>query len=587
MVKLLLMALVAICWVHSAIAQPVISIELVKCRESRILARQAQDLVKALTQLSLGETRAKDYLTEFQREVDRCETASQHEVRRVPPPMPPSPSLLDPGSLTGGRVVESRPSLTSAFLANAPQYLNAIMFSDLLDSYHNALAVQCDASFALAWIAPTKSLFESVIDDAAFGKCKQRDNRGSGKGDLPEMPALSSPERQCGADVLAALANLAVDNCAENPRASEATSNPGGHMTDEWKEANRKDQTTTTTADGKTTTTTTYEGKNVEGLDVAVVEETTTDAQGNLVRFESTTTIHFADGGTGTVTDVVDLEDGSNSHSEQLIAKNGSLVYRRTCDPECGPPVYGSAWTDLQKDIQAAREKTKTLETVIRAMEDVQENAKDLLISIFAGVFTGNVPLRRVKHCARFPGGDAKLYYKDDKGTDIDVAGMIHQCTCKARAARCPLCSVRNAGPATSCESAEEAKRRECLQNPFGPRDEVRKECVDLLQKDNPTVNLQALLCSNVRCTGNAVKTVSFSSGKALTCGCFAPSGDFTPRPGTTGFCLQARCDTGECRCQIEGGLRTCGCVAASETRTAPAAPPLALGPPVPPSPPH
>jgi hypothetical protein len=90
-----------------------------------------------------------------------------------------------------------------------------------------------------------------------------------------------------------------------------------------------------------------------------------------------------------------------------------------------------------------------------------------------------------------------------------------------------------------------------------------------VLQEDNPSVNIEALLCRNTRCVGNAIKKVSFSSSKALTCGCFAPpSGAFAP--GSS--CARAYCETGECRCQREGTL-TCGCVSSGVAPGEPFAP--------------
>jgi hypothetical protein len=572
--RLGLAALLAVSCAHIACAQPpsvvpAISIELVKCREARILVRQAQDLVLVLTQLGLAEAQATDYLAKLKQQVDQCETTTGNTVPQAPPFPTPSLSVGRPE----GRLVERTPGPRSAFAANAPTYVNRAIFLDSLVGYSYALAAQCGASFALAWIAPTRPLFDRGVDVASFGKCTKGGNRGTSKGDLPKRPSLSSSETQCAADVVAALQNLATDQCRGNPRAEGAS--PPPPLPDEWYRNNKKSETIEPTPNGGTKKTTTYEGTGPGGQKVTITITETRDANRKLEETKEERTTKFQDGAVGKTTTVTDDIGVISTHTEELTASDGRKVWTRNCDPECHAPIYGPAWEELQRDLEAAREKVEVLGAVYHASETVLKFAITIAEHILIGRFLPH-------QCVHFPGADTKLHYKDDKGEPFDVAQMVHQCTCKARAERCPLCS--GGFHATSCESTKEAKRRECLQNPFGPIDEVRKECVELLQADNPSVNIEALICRNITCSRNTVRKVSFSANKHLTCGCFSPSG-LAPDMSAAQFCSRAICETGSCRCQNEGGLRTCGCVS-SDVR--PSLPPLDLGPPIsPPTPPH
>jgi hypothetical protein len=358
-------------------------------------------------------------------------------------------------------------------------------------------------------------------------------------------------------------------------------SDPGGspQVNDAWKAQNRTGTPKVTQlSNGRTATTTEYQGQS-GNRQVKLLETVVTDANGDVVSRVTRSEVVDLNTGLKTVAEVA-WDKGSKLYEhEATYDRNGDLYVERKCDPDCRDPTFGPAHPTNQ---QKVKELTDIIDDALKWVGygvDSKEAAEIIrkVIKRLTGI-----------RCARFTGNDtAKLFYKDDRGVELDIAGMVHQCSCKSRVLDCPLCAPLGIGPATSCESAEEKTRRECLMNPFGPTDEVRPECIAALEKDNSIVNIDAKLCSAVRCSNNRAAKFTISADLKLSCGCFAQMSEFAPGTNATAVCQIMRCDTGTCKCQTEGGLRTCGCVASVPPVSPPSAPPFDLGIPRPPAPPR
>jgi hypothetical protein len=145
-------------------------------------------------------------------------------------------------------------------------------------------------------------------------------------------------------------------------------------------------------------------------------------------------------------------------------------------------------------------------------------------------------------------------------GGKPDSFTAFEYCRCKAQeqmpassAADCQGCVKLP----SRCLSEDDKKRMACLADPFGPDDGLRKECFDLLRKDDPGANAAALMkaCQVVKCTGDLVATPVYQ-GDQLSCPCLKQTvptgGDSAPR-----VCGAISCpDTAPCSCI--GGQ--CGC---------------------------
>ncbi|WP_262267255.1 MULTISPECIES: hypothetical protein [Microvirga] len=181
------------------------------------------------------------------------------------------------------------------------------------------------------------------------------------------------------------------------------------------------------------------------------------------------------------------------------------------------------------------------------------------------------------KQCSRFPvaGTGYELSYAREDGGVIGILDSIRSCRCEARAVE----GLNNSGIAgrigSECQSDEDRTRADCAQNPFDDHDRPREECIALLLQDNSaSVNVEALLCSQVRCSQYSSK-VGMSPNRVLACGCLGLSID---GPTRTATCDRMRCE-GECVCR---GQR-CSCEG-SDMHTTPPTPPR---PPVRPLIPH
>jgi hypothetical protein len=212
--------------IGSAAAEPPppLSRELIECREMRIVARQATDLAQPLMQLGLTEALAKGYLTSFRKGIDDCETNVGHQI----PGMPRFPSPQDLGRLiTDTQNPVRRPARSPTGLIVQGNGLANLgkpaIFNALLEDYHFALVAQCEASALVARIAFSREMFDDLLDKAAFGICAQSGTRGTQNGKRPLVPGLSSTERQCQANVLKALEDLAIDDCPDNSKKHCAT----------------------------------------------------------------------------------------------------------------------------------------------------------------------------------------------------------------------------------------------------------------------------------------------------------------------------------------------------------------------------
>jgi hypothetical protein len=570
---------------HGATAQ--VSKELVRCREARIVIRSAADLAQSLTELNITPQDATDYLTALRRSVDECETNSGNQISTIP--RFPSQSLTGVGTavlIDGPVVAGPGRNPTAGGRHGFPDFMGPAIFSRMLEEYFSALAAQCGASLTLAYVATSKPIFDSLIDQAAFGRCPQNNSRGQSGNQLPLTPSFSSAEQQCHMQVLKALQKLAIDKCPKNPLAADgAPTKPEIKDLDKWKKDHPPQKDVIPLNDGHTITSYTYRGLDDRGYPVKIVDTVETDRQGAAVSTSSDVDVkNLSD---GTSTHIYEKQYANGAPSESFVKvtdkdNNEILTYR--CDPpNCDEdPHYGPSHpTNLDDTRKRADDIDDAWKYAQRA-----KLVYDIIKIIVEEVF----PVLASLDCARFPGNDTtKLYYKDDRGVEIDIAGMVHQCSCQTRAKRCPLCTeLGMILPATSCESEKERKRRECLVNPFGPNDEVRKECIAALQEDNPGVNLDALFCSRVRCPGNRASTVTLSSKQNLSCGCFAPPAEFAPGLAADAVCRLTRCETGECRCEIveHGRRRTCGCVVSAPTGSSPHPPPTDVHFPVPVPPP-
>jgi hypothetical protein len=173
------------------------------------------------------------------------------------------------------------------------------------------------------------------------------------------------------------------------------------------------------------------------------------------------------------------------------------------------------------------------------------------------------------QRCNRFPvsGAQSALSFDREDGGVIDFLDSIKSCRCKAIEAEAGrLGGIRSAG-GTECQSEKDRRRADCLANPFDDVDRPREECIQLLMEDNSdTVNIEALLCSQVRCTQYGRK-VGMSADRTLACGCLGP-GLSTAGSTRTTSCQQMRCE-GKCVCR---GTR-CTCEG-SESRVTPTTPP-------------
>jgi hypothetical protein len=200
------LALILLAQAAQSFAQPpTLSKELVRCRELRILARQARDLGPALVQLGIPQNQAKEFLIRFQQKIDECETASGHELRDLPAVPEPSgladrlrqgpvatrpnrPVPEDPRSRAVDRLREGPLTGTTPARPTPPsfgKFFGPHLLAELLDRYQRGLVAQCGATPTIAQTAPTRAIFNQLLDRAAFGTCSRQGPRGSGSGQLP------------------------------------------------------------------------------------------------------------------------------------------------------------------------------------------------------------------------------------------------------------------------------------------------------------------------------------------------------------------------------------------------------------------
>ncbi|MET4181735.1 hypothetical protein ABIB94_003836 [Bradyrhizobium sp. JR7.2] len=179
------------------------------------------------------------------------------------------------------------------------------------------------------------------------------------------------------------------------------------------------------------------------------------------------------------------------------------------------------------------------------------------------------------ERCNRFSvsGTSEKLDYKRDDGGVIGILDSIKACRCKARALESPSGTRITEPDGSACQSDADRERSECARNPYGPNDRPREECIKYLMEDNKSFNIEARLCSAVRCN-NYQPGVGLGANRVLGCGCIGSR--IEGGPGLTATrttrCDQMRCD-GNCVCR---GTQ-CACEG-SELRGPPGG-----GPPAPP----
>lgn len=149
-----------------------------------------------------------------------------------------------------------------------------------------------------------------------------------------------------------------------------------------------------------------------------------------------------------------------------------------------------------------------------------------------------------------------------------DALTAFNYCRCKAQE-DLPPPSPTECGDCISlpsrCLSADDKAKMECLKNPFGPDDGVRKECVKYLQDDTFDWTDEQIkkICLAARCVG---ATTPILTGANLSCPCLAPTdGPFKfkgplriPKSGTG--CDVILCPEGSiCTCDSTGSQ--CGCI--------------------------
>jgi hypothetical protein len=553
---------------------------IIACRKARIAARQALDLTDALVGLGLTDAQAKDYLKNFQRAVDGCETSRGHVVSAVPDfPSPGASTSLTPESLRGPGTLPADPPALSVAGTAYPQLAGPLLFLNELEAYREALLKQCGFTSDLAHVAPSKALFDNALEKAAFGRCGAGAARGTNKGQNPMLPSFSSGEKQCHANVMEKLKSLAIDDCPNNPLAAGAKGSQPKISTDDeaikfvdgkdeiptkFYNDNKKPTTSTSDASGtttahpftdvdrqnrKTTTVTVYvhrdRNNQIDGVQKGVVIEDNA-TQETLTEHDNWK---------------VDANGNVSKGDKAVIgATGGVLSFIDVCqDAQCNTR-YGPAHPKTDTDLDRMLKRMEQSSGLVKIGIEILRELKDLFSN--------------KKRCVRLP-GQHEAFYKDTSGLEFDVTNMITQCSCQAKMSRCPACSGIGMH-ATACESAAEKERRECLESPFGQHDEVRKECVGLLQDDNGGASLTSLVCGRMLCSGTSELRIGITARtKVVGCGCFVAAADLTPSTRTNA-CAVMQCAEGRCTCEADNtGRQSCGCVVAD--------PPVGGGPPPPP----
>jgi hypothetical protein len=334
--KLALAAIALLIITYPAHAQvPTLSKEMVKCREARILARQAKDLEQPLTELGLSQADAANYLKSFEQAVEACETNPGNKPSPAPRFPDQSPAAVISGGLGSRPTVATPSGLTAVPRFSFSSFLGPTVLAQLIESYHYTMAAQCGASLTFAQVAPSKAIFDPLIDNAAFGRCTQRGNRGTSRDQLPRIPSFSSSERQCHEQVMTALQKLSNDNCPNNPRASgePVVTMPNIADLDNWKMRNPTDVTTTDMGNGRTHTMTTYEGLDDAGNKVKIVEGKITNAAGD-VHFQDSD-VFVTNSTTGTTTHIHrELHDGVKTAEVVSVRSNKYRFARRLNVPK-------------------------------------------------------------------------------------------------------------------------------------------------------------------------------------------------------------------------------------------------------------
>jgi hypothetical protein len=188
--------------------------------------------------------------------------------------------------------------------------------------------------------------------------------------------------------------------------------------------------------------------------------------------------------------------------------------------------------------------------------------------------------------CVGFPVGESVVgYVHPVRGDSMRLADIAFDCMCDETAGT----AIHRAS--STCGNSDTARRADCLRNPVGPDDNVRPECIDMLEEDHPALwtggSPSNAICGVFHCDGSGMSQAFEDADGNTSCHCDTHDSSVVGG-GLANNCEAVLCPSGSravpkadgsCGCNLSSGLPGVG------SPTEPILPSFGGGSPLPPLP--